>query len=290
MVIAVAWSKGGRPYMQDAFLLGIDAGNECAPDFFGICDGHGKNGENIARYVAKNIGQKVYDLYEADHSKSFVKCCEKACIEMDKEIRSNKRLKNKSGVVHGGSTCHVIFMGKKELYSLNLGDTRAIQVTNGRAVAISRDHKPQIPEEFLRIRKAGGVVTDDSINGRISVSRAFGDFVFKDNKNLPPHKQLMTCIPDVRTITLNQYNDKKIDFIVLASDGLWDVMTNDEAASFILRRMYQKVPLKQICQEVIHSCWLPADPMTGYGSDNVTIIIAVLEEGVVVDDLTSYDI
>lgn len=62
---------------------------------------------------------------------------------------------------------------------------------------MSVDHKPDLPQEAARIKKAGGEVTDGRVNGNLNLSRAIGDLEYKTNKNIPEDEQLIISKPDV---------------------------------------------------------------------------------------------
>ena len=66
-----------------------------------------------------------------------------------------------------------------EIYCANAGDSRTVMCEKGNAVDLSKDHKPELPEERSRIIKAGGEVVDGRVNGMLALSRAFGDFDYK---------------------------------------------------------------------------------------------------------------
>lgn len=69
------------------------------------------------------------------------------------------------------------------------------------------------------------------VNGDLAVSRALGDFVYKNSPALPPEKQQVSCEPDIFVYERKHAEDQ---FIVLACDGIWDVMSNEECAAFIM--------------------------------------------------------
>ena len=94
----------------------------------------------------------------------------------------------------------------------NAGDSRAVLCRNKHALALTSDHKPELEEEMSRILSAGGIVVNGRVDGVLSLSRAIGDFRFKDKKNLPPSKQKVCCDPDVREFTLDKETD---DFMVI---------------------------------------------------------------------------
>lgn len=66
----------------------------------------------------------------------------------------------------------------------------------------------------------------DRVDGQLALSRAFGDFMFKENEKLTPKEQAVTAWPDV--IELNR--TPEADMIVVACDGIWDCVSNDECA------------------------------------------------------------
>ncbi len=271
--VGVAFAQGGREYMQDAFSINL---NQPTKDddvaFMAVFDGHGPNGENVARFVASHLSDAVLELYNA--GSSFPQSIEAACFKIDEQMRSVTALMDEDGIVLGGTTCNAIWIKGKDIYSCNVGDSRLIVAYNERAVAITEDHKPHLNTERLRIFKAGGHVNDLRVNGILGVARSFGDFMFKNQKRKGPHEQLVTVLPDVRTVEV----DPKIQFLVLATDGIWDMMTNKETVDFIVDRMHKRDPLPGICRELIDNCRIPIDPMTGLGADNMTVIIAVLRE------------
>lgn len=68
---------------------------------------------------------------------------------------------------------------KNEVYTANAGDSRSVLCNNGEAIPLSKDHKPDDPEEKRRIIELGGFVNDNRVNGSLNLSRAFGDFEYK---------------------------------------------------------------------------------------------------------------
>lgn len=69
----------------------------------------------------------------------------------------------------------------------------------------------------------------DRVEGNLNLSRALGDFSYKANKDLPSIEQMVLNYPEIHTETI----DKDTEFIIIACDGIWDCMTNQEAVDFI---------------------------------------------------------
>ena len=79
-----------------------------------------------------------------------------------------------------GTTACVILMTPSHLYCSNAGDSRGVLMRQNKAVELSHDHKPQNPDETRRINAATHHVEDDRVDGNLALSRAFGDFQYKD--------------------------------------------------------------------------------------------------------------
>lgn len=114
---------------------------------------------------------------------------------------------------------------------------------------MSIDHKPEDTPELERITKAGGKVSNDGrINGGLNLSRAIGDHSYKQNKELDAKEQMITALPDVKTLTIDPVKDQ---FMVLACDGIWNFMSSQDVCDFILPRLAEgRERLSQICEEV----------------------------------------
>ncbi|XP_012526700.1 protein phosphatase 1L isoform X3 [Monomorium pharaonis] len=126
-----------------------------------------------------------------------------------------------------GTTALIALLEDSKLIVANVGDSRGVMCDEkGNAIPLSFDHKPQQERERRRINKAGGLVTFNGVwrvAGILATSRALGDYPLKD-------KKLVIADPDILTFDLNDHNPM---FIILASDGLWDTFSNEEAVAFI---------------------------------------------------------
>lgn len=136
---------------------------------------------------------------------------------------------------HSGCTAIVALVRGRRLYVANAGDSRCLLSRNGVAVAMSHDHKPTDEPELARITRAGGQVFDGRVNGSLNLSRAIGDLEYKQNKELPASDQMVTALPEIRTVDLQEGDE----FLLLACDGIYDVMENQQAVDFIRPRLMQ---------------------------------------------------
>ncbi|XP_022049238.1 protein phosphatase 1G isoform X1 [Acanthochromis polyacanthus] len=174
-----------------------------------------------------------------------------------------------------GTTAVVALIRGKQLIVANAGDSRCVVSERGKAVDMSYDHKPEDEVELARIKNAGGKVTmDGRVNGGLNLSRAIGDHFYKRNKSLPPEEQMISAMPDVKVLTLNEDHD----FMVIACDGIWNVLSSQEVVDFISERMKQDQsgktrPLSSIVEELLDRCLAPDTSGDGTGCDNMTCII-----------------
>lgn len=135
----------------------------------------------------------------------------------------------------------VVYLCDEEIVSANLGDSRAILCRGVKSVPITEDHKPDALFERQRIEEIGGVVKWHGffgpdrlpvpgmgayrVNGNLAVSRAWGDRL---------ERPYVSSDPDIEVLQRNHEGDR---FMVLASDGLWDVMTSQEVVDFVRQIM-----------------------------------------------------
>lgn len=140
-----------------------------------------------------------------------------------------------SGMDVGGSTCIALLLRGNRVYCANCGDSRAVLSRQGVAEALSVDHKPTMESEWSRIVAAGGWVAANRVNGNLALSRALGDFIYKRNTVLAAEEQIVSAEPDVTQYELRPAETD--EFIVIGCDGIWDVMTNQEAISYVRSRL-----------------------------------------------------
>jgi serine/threonine protein phosphatase PrpC len=231
-------TTGIRPSNEDAMELvnNLDLNNKSLIRvlYAGVFDGHGGGGIsktlidnkkiNLSKYFTNSSSPVATNL---SSSKSYNK---KIILPLFNRIQ--EKLKNYYIQSNNmGSTALISLLypkseksDKLNLKIINLGDTRATLCNEYNiAVQLSLDHKPHLLCEKYRIQQMGGTLEesdgDDPRIGGMSVSRSFGDL---DNK-------FISQVPDIFDYTLD-----KEKFVILGCDGIWDVLSNQDAVDFVL--------------------------------------------------------
>ncbi|KAI5318406.1 hypothetical protein L3X38_038114 [Prunus dulcis] len=126
-----------------------------------------------------------------------------------------------------------LILGRTMLIA-NAGDCRAVLGKRGRAIELSKDHKPNCTSERLRIEKLGGVIYDGYLNGQLSVARALGDWHIKGSKgsNCP-----LSSEPELEEIVLTEEDE----FLIMGCDGFWDVMSSQCAVTTVRKELINAV-------------------------------------------------
>ncbi|CAN6272656.1 unnamed protein product [Urochloa humidicola] len=180
----------------------------------------------------------------------------KAFHVMDRDLKLHKNI----DCFFSGTTAVAVIKQGHNLIIGNLGDSRAVLGTrdeNNQLVAIQLtvDLKPNIPSEAHRIRQRRGrifALPEEPEVARVwlpkynspglAMARAFGDFCLKDHG--------VISMPDVSYHRITE----KDEFIVLATDGVWDVLSNDEVVS-IVSRATSRASAARFLVESAHRAW-----------------------------------
>ncbi|KAK9688878.1 hypothetical protein RND81_09G017900 [Saponaria officinalis] len=208
--------KGKSAHPMEDFVFAefrqVD-GNELG--LFAIFDGHVS--QKVPDYLRSNLFDNI--LKEPDFWNETEKAIRRAYHLTDDTI-----LKKSAVLGKGGSTAvTAILINCEKLVVANLGDSRAVLCRNGEAKQLSIDHEPDT--ERKDIEERGGFVTKfpgdvARVDGQLAVARAFGDKSIKEHLSSEPH-------------VVVELIDDDAEFAILASDGIWHVMNNQEAVDCV---------------------------------------------------------
>ncbi|ESN90438.1 hypothetical protein HELRODRAFT_189860 [Helobdella robusta] len=186
---------------------------------------HENSGKTDERHEHKALPHKIYQSV----NKKLRKIIRDEILNVDKQLLE---IEKSTGEI-SGSTLLLAMLHKNTLIVANVGDSRGVLCDqNDKVIPLSFDHKPHLAAERKRIKKAGGFVSFNGVwrvAGILALSRAMGDYPLKE-------KNFVVADPDILTFNLKKIKPK---FMILASDGLWDVFSNEEAVQFISSRLHE---------------------------------------------------
>ena len=210
--------------------------NNCPNEIlFEVFDGHG--GGNVSSYLQKNFS-KVYQKFLKETQKNIVNSLSMAFRQIDEDIKNLPDIENQGST---GTIIHIIREKNNRLfiYNGNVGDSRASLISSKKIIRLSQDHRTSDKEERKRIISEGGMIINNRVNGELMLTRSFGDFDFKKNKNninknkdeLSRFRKGVICEPFVSQIEIDQNISNQ--FLFLASDGIWDVISEEDLQQLI---------------------------------------------------------
>lgn len=245
---------GGRPYQEDRHSVKIRLYQDY--DYIAVFDGHG--GSFVSEYLRFHL---------KDYVKKHLAAGKRPARAMaDAFVDAHESLPHYGSYMTGSAAIVALRRGE-ELWVANCGDSRGIMNGYRRVVALSHDHKPNRDDEHERIAQLGGRVTffpNDvpRVNGNLALSRSIGD------KYLAPW---VIPDPEVKQFKLSQHNR----YILLATDGLWDVVSNIEAMrtvdSVLGSKRHRKQQLRDAANELLSVA------RERGSQDNFTVLIWMLE-------------
>jgi len=270
--------------------------------FFGIYDGHG--GEGCSEYLRDNLHKLICNNneYFPDNIPEAIKL---GFQKAEKDFINNYALNDKKEIIDRSGSCAVIILIiDKKAYIANVGDSRCLlSMENGKKfIEVTKDHKPNSPNEVKRIKKYGGNiyqsetvinnVSNPNINGkiligpyrvlpgRLSVSRTVGDVEAKFEK-FGGNPNVIIPDPEIFFYDLNR-ND--IDFFILGCDGIYDQISSNEVleCAWMVLNEKENLIVKQ-CKDIHNQSGLIVDlimksALARKSFDNVTCLFVALKE------------
>ena len=195
-----------RDYMEDITVIKHCYLKDSSQHLFCVFDGHG--GDQSAK-LSEVFFPEIFGHLLKEDSSNISNCLHKAFIKLDQEAK-------KENCITVGNTATVIYINKKQLYCANVGDSSCCLVSKNEAKIISYDDKCNDPKEVKRVKALGGQIIDNRLEGILAMTRAIGDYDLKDY-GLTAEPHIFQC-----EITNNER------FVVLASDGIWDVVNSQD--------------------------------------------------------------
>ncbi|BAF18885.1 probable protein phosphatase 2C 54 isoform 1 [Oryza sativa Japonica Group] len=254
------WSDiGGRQYMEDTHVcitdlaknFGYQSVDNEAISFYGVFDGHG--GKDAAHFVRDNLPRIIVE--DADFPLELEKVVRRSFVHADNQFAKT--------TLSSGTTALTAMIFGRTLLIANAGDCRAVLSRCGTAIEMSVDHRPCSLSEKLRVESLGGYVDDGYLNGLLGVTRALGDWHLEGMKEAGNPGGPLSAEPELKMITLT----KDDEFLIIGSDGIWDVFSNQNVVDFARRRLQEHNDVKSCCREIVE------EAIKRGATDNLTAVL-----------------
>lgn len=263
--------KGARPHMEDQNCV-VDAANDIyglsnqpRMAFFGVFDGH--SGKLAAEYTKTHLPYNVLRHASFDVTKlgssddaGVRTAITEGYLKTDADFMA---IAEKDGLKAGTTAVTLLLLDEYMVIS-NVGDSEAVVCRDGKAVQLSTLHTPTNEKEKQRVAAAGGAIVHYGtwrVNGVLAVTRSIGDRTLKEQ---------VTAHPDT---AIEKITDKD-EFIILATDGVWEAVSHQEAVDLV-RQEREKEREKKEGEEDTRSISrrLVDEALRKESKDNITAVV-----------------
>ncbi|KAI8547259.1 hypothetical protein RHMOL_Rhmol07G0180800 [Rhododendron molle] len=297
-----AWGDiGFRSSMEDAYVCvddfihdyGLKNVSDGPNAFYGVFDGHG--GKDAANFACNHLPRFIVEdedfpmEIERAVSSAFLQtdtAFAEACL-LDAALASGTTALAAlvvgsypiavdggpgwvgAGPVHVARATAASWSDLASLNSLivaNAGDCRAVLCRRGKAIEMSRDHKPSCSHERKRIEALGGYVSDGYLNGQLNVARALGDWHMEGLKGSRGGGPL-SAEPELKTTRLTEEDE----FLIIGCDGIWDVFMSQNAVDFARRRLQEHNDPVMCSKDVVE------EALKRKSGDNLAVVVVCFQ-------------
>ena len=215
---------------------------------FGIFDGHG--GGQVAEYLKNNFPDVLAKIIteNPNHNKDYSEIINIAIQAIDKDLEKVDNVKE------CGSTGTVVLIDNDSIYCANVGDSKCFFINDKEAIQMTEDHNCKNKSEVEAIRQKGVKVFNGRVLGCLALTRTFGDTDYKEFQ--------ISCEPYITKISINKDN---IKYIVIASDGVWDVVNEEQL--FKIQNKLKSGSSEEFCNSLINYS------LKGDSHDNISCIV-----------------
>lgn len=247
-VVGSAEMNGYRTSMEDAHIVLLENGWALC----GIFDGH--NGNACSNFVADRMKEYVLNIskqVDISTGKFTHDMITKMCYVIDKECE--KKIPHNCGTAAIFFIIHSIKDGEALVDICNIGDSRlSVCRPSVGAITTTDDHKPSAKEEHDRIVLAGGYVSEDRVDGQLALSRAFGDFIYKQDAIDVDDQEVLFNQKVIAKPTITRYPIYTEDYILLYCDGVYEGgFTPDEVVEMVNTEITIPESLSDICTKIV---------------------------------------
>jgi protein phosphatase 1L len=239
---SVVAAQGPREKMED-FHLAVEFSNKQTENIplFAIFDGHG--GEGCVKFVKNQLKKQLMIHLKLDDDLTIYNTLTYACVLIDENWKAYVTRPSAKFRDHSGTTALFAMVINNALWITNVGDSRAVLGKDDETIQLSEDAKPPIEKYQKEIMERGGFVQWKRVDGSLDMARSIGDI---DHPSVSGR-------PFIQKFELNKLDSEEKNFLILATDGLWDVIGSKEAVELCQRADSTKAMATDLVSAAYHN-------------------------------------
>ncbi|KAF7830246.1 putative protein phosphatase 2C 22 isoform X1 [Senna tora] len=268
---------GFRSSMEDVYVcvdnFMLDYGHKNHTDgpsaFYGVFDGHG--GKHAADFACYHLPKFIVE--DESFPSDIERVVASAFLQTDNAFAEACSLD--AALASGTTALAALVVGRLGfcyfyhswlLVVANAGDCRAVLCRRGKAIEMSRDHKPICSKEKRRIEASGGYVYDGYLNGQLNVARALGDWHMEGMKVRDGGP--LSAEPEFMTTKLTEEDE----FLIIGCDGIWEVFRSQNAVDFARRRLQEHNDPDKCSKDLVD------EALKRKSGDNLAVVVVCFQQ------------
>lgn len=246
---------------------------------FCVFDGHGEHGDLVSQYVMTEVPRRLET--NAKLTSNPEQALKEIYVDIDKALGTEAVAKMPNlQPLFSGTTAVVVYMRENTMWIANAGDSRAVlctrQASMNRAVNLTRDHNPDLPEEEARILSMGGYVSappEEGLSARVWLDANCTQIGLAMSRSIGDHAVLTVGVIAEPEVVKHEITSDD-QFIILASDGVWEFIPSQEAVDIVAADI--KHGAEHACRKLIQTAADRWRQNEGDYRDDITALIVVL--------------
>ena len=263
---------------QDRGGIAFPYGNSPRTALFAVYDGHGQGGELVSQYALHHVQQKL--KRHANFADNLEKAFQETFITVDEELKLEPTIEP----LYAGTTACVALLRENVLTISNAGDSRAVVArllpdnkTGWETIQLSQDQNPDNPEEQARIEYHGGFVSpppEPGLSARVWLDKSCTQIGLAMSRSIGDHAVKPVGVVAEPVVTSHVVT-KDDDFMILASDGVWEFITSEEAVKIVGSHL--SMGASKACQALIEAAANKWHEEEGDYRDDITALVIRLQ-------------
>lgn len=238
-------------------------------------EGHGQGGELVSQYALHEV-QRLLEKHD-DFNSNIEKAFKETFIKVDAALKDECLIEP----LYAGTTACVALLRENQLVLSNVGDSRAVLAKrkgdSWEAINLTQDQNPDLPQEQERIEEMGGFVSpppEPGLSARVWLDGMCTQIGLAMARSIGDHAVKPIGVIAEPIVTFHEVQEDD-DFVVLATDGVWEFISSEEAVKIVSENL--KHGSTKACRALIEAAAARWHDEEGEYRDDITAIIIRLQ-------------